>query len=123
MTTTFRKKLNHFERETIDSVGKLRIMEPQIEKQEAEIERLTFYKKNHQLLMLNFFLKINEWQQKAREEKSSFDGNETNDWAGPKGYGVGAAKQNEPLESDWGSEKANRTRFEEKAPGMGHIIL
>ena len=46
MTTTFRKKLNHFERETIDSVGKLRIMEPQIEKQEAEIERLTFYKKN-----------------------------------------------------------------------------
>lgn len=41
MTTTFRKKLNHFERETIDSVGKLRIMEPQIEKQEAEIERLT----------------------------------------------------------------------------------
>jgi len=41
MTTTFRKKLNHFERETIDSVGKLKIMEPQIEKQEAEIERLT----------------------------------------------------------------------------------
>ena len=60
MTTTFRKKLNHFERETIDSVGKLRIMEPQIEKQEAEIERLTFDKKNHQLLMLNFFLQINE---------------------------------------------------------------
>lgn len=50
MTTTFRKKLNHFERETIDSVGKLKIMEPQIEKQEAEIERLTFYKKNHPIL-------------------------------------------------------------------------
>ena len=39
MSSTFRKKLNHFERETIDASGKLRIMEPQIEKQEAEIER------------------------------------------------------------------------------------
>ena len=40
MGTTFRKKLSHYERENIDAVSKLRIMEPQLEKQEAELERL-----------------------------------------------------------------------------------
>lgn len=40
LTYTFRKKLNHFERENVDALGKLRILEPQIEKVEGENDRL-----------------------------------------------------------------------------------
>ncbi|CAG5090232.1 Oidioi.mRNA.OKI2018_I69.PAR.g12516.t2.cds [Oikopleura dioica] len=40
LTTTFRKKLNHFERENVDALGKLRILEPQVEKIEGENDRL-----------------------------------------------------------------------------------
>ncbi|CBY32587.1 unnamed protein product [Oikopleura dioica] len=40
LTYTFRKKLHHFERENVDALGKLRILEPQIEKAEGENDRL-----------------------------------------------------------------------------------
>ena len=40
MSSTFRKKLNHFERESHDAFTKLRIMAPQLEKKEAEYDRI-----------------------------------------------------------------------------------
>ena len=40
MSNTFRKKLNHYERENVDAISKLRILEPQLEKQEIELDRL-----------------------------------------------------------------------------------
>jgi hypothetical protein len=40
LASTFRKKLNHFERENVNALGKLGILEPQIDKIEGENERL-----------------------------------------------------------------------------------
>merc|ERR1711990_940803 len=37
---TFRKKLTHYERQNVDALGKLRMIEPQIAKNEIELEKL-----------------------------------------------------------------------------------
>jgi predicted nuclease with TOPRIM domain len=66
MTTTFRKKLNHYERENIDAVSKLRIIEPQLEKHESELKRLKkdnerLEKKNRVLMETERVYKKGRW--------------------------------------------------------------
>ena len=40
MANTFRKKLGHYEREGVEATSKLRLIEPQMTKNEAELEKL-----------------------------------------------------------------------------------
>ena len=40
MANTFRKKLGHYEREGVEATSRLRLIEPQMAKTEAELEKL-----------------------------------------------------------------------------------
>lgn len=75
LASAFRKKLNHFEREHVNALGKLGILEPQIDKIEGDNERLV--KDNRRLEKKNRALmesqRVYEFDRKEAEAEIQVD--------------------------------------------------
>ena len=75
LSSALRKKLNHFERQNVNALGKLGILEPQIEKIEGENERLVkdnrrLEKKNRALMEAQ---RVYEFDKKEAEAEIQVD--------------------------------------------------